>query len=500
MTGKFLRSIIVMSVVFVFGGSAVFASNLDYATNNGPEFFRNPAGRSSAQDSADIATNNPAGTIRMKDGFFINASNQTVIKKYTVEDKQTGQDYESNEPDLFVPNLYLVWNPVSSKFGFWSHIGIIGGGGTLYYPDGAPVVNRVIAAGMAGVDDGIAGMASHNPGYTTYFSGLTADKFLTPAGMLSAYNIIKDKYHFSVRQQSYQICQSLGTTYSVSDNLSIAAGVRIIESSKKYGIYQSVGVDSADKFIDVEMSAFGAQGILGINYRPFHSLNLALTYETVGKMKYKVNVKSNGSDAWGTLSKSLTDALGMEDGKTYNYDMPHRFMSGATYDITPDFDVTLCGILYINDGFGVKVETGTNDEHSLRYMNKYSYEVGTGFDLKVTKQIIWSAGFVIDNMNQNNAYMNEVNYHPNAYIVNTGFMFIVNDQLNVSIGFGRNFFPDTDNDKNKAYNDEPGIAEPALTGNLGSLNAAMGGNELSRDLRFKKETWVTAVGAQYKLL
>ncbi|HNX59345.1 MAG TPA: hypothetical protein PKK43_09605 [Spirochaetota bacterium] len=499
MIGKILGFIIMLSICFLSTGGFVFASNLDYATNNGPEYFRNPAGRSSAQDSADIATNNPAGTIRMKEGFFVNISNQTVIKKYTVEDRSTGQDYESNEPDLLVPNLFLVWNPAKSNIGFWSHIGIIGGGGTLYYPDGAPVVNRVIAAGMAGVDAGAAGKASYNSGYNTYFSGLSADKFTTMAGMLSAYNIIKDKYHFSVRQQSYQICQSLGSTYSVTDNLSVAAGVRIIESRKTYGVYQSVGVDSADKFIDVKMNAFGAQGILGINYKPVQSLNLALTYETVGKMKYKVKVGSNGSDEWGTLSKSLTDALGMEDGKTYNYDMPHRFMSGMTYNVTSYLDVTLCGILYINDGFGVKIETGTDDEHSLRYMNKYSYEVGTGFDLKIMEQIVWSAGFVVDNMNQNTGYMNEVNYHPNAYIVNTGFMFLVNDKLNVSIGFGRNFFPDTDNDKNKAYNDEPGIAEPALTGSLGSLNAAMGGSELSRDLRFKKETWVTAVGAQYKL-
>jgi hypothetical protein len=32
------------------------------------------------------------------------------------------------------------------------------------------------------------------------------------------------------------------------------------------------------------------------------------------------------------------------------------------------------------------------------------------------------------------------------------------------------------------------------------LNNAMGGSELARDLTFKKETWITAVGAQYNLL
>lgn len=486
---------LILSCLILFSAAAnAFASNLDYATNNGPEYFRNPAGRISAQDSADIAANNPAGTIRMGDGFFVNVSNHTVIKKYTIEDKQTGKNYESNKPDLFVPNLYAVWNPAGSKINAWSHVGIIGGGGALYYPDGAPVVNRVIAAGMAGIDAGYAALGVNGP-----FSGLTPAQIAADGG-ITAYNTIKNKYHFSVMQQSYQFCQTLGSTYSVADNLSVAFGARVVESTKTNKIYHSEGISSSTKFIDVEMTATGVQGILGVNYRPVSPLNLAFTYESVNKMKYKVNVKSNGSDTWGKLSQTLTDALGMEDGKSFNYDMPHRFMLGATYDITPSFDVTIGSILYINDGFGVEIETGTNDSHELKYLNKYAYEIGIGYDWKITKQIVWSAGVVWDNTNQNSAYMNEVNFHPYAIVVNTGFMFKVNEKLNVSFGFGRNFFPNTSNNSSKAYNDESGIAEPALTGSLGTLNAAMGGNELARGLTFKKETWITAVGAQYNFM
>jgi long-subunit fatty acid transport protein len=494
---KRLFSALIPACLALFAAAGgVFASNLDYATNNSPEFFRNPAGRLSAQDSADIAANNPAGTVRMGDGLFVNVSNHTIIKKYTIEDRQTGKEYESNKPDLFVPNMFVVFNPANSRFSLWSHVGIIGGGGALYYPDGAPVVNRVIAAGMAGVDANYAAAGAANGP----FSGLAASNFATTAGLLNAYNTIINKYHFSVMQQSYQICQAFGTTYSFSDKFSVAAGARVVESSKTNKIYHSEGINSSSKFIDVEMTATGVQGILGVNYRPVQPLNLALTYESVNKMKYKVNVKSNGTDQWGKLSQMLTDKLGMEDGKSFNYDMPHRFMLGATYDITPSFDVTVGGILYINDGFGVKIETGTNDSHELKYLNKYAYEIGVGYDWKITSQILWSAGVMWDNTNQNSDYMNEVNFHPQAFVVNTGFMFKVNEKLNVSFGFGRNFFPDTNNDKNKAYSAEPGIAEPALTGSLGTLNAAMGGNELSRGLTFKKETWITAVGAQYNFL
>ena len=62
------RSLVLAGAVAAAGSA--YASNLDYATNNSPEFFRNPAGRTSASDSADIAANNPAGTVRMGFGIF----------------------------------------------------------------------------------------------------------------------------------------------------------------------------------------------------------------------------------------------------------------------------------------------------------------------------------------------------------------------------------------------------------------------------------------------
>ena len=86
---RLLKSAVCAAFLFAAAALPSFASNLDYATNNGPEFFRNPAGRVSAQDSADIATNNPAGSIRMGTGLFVNVSNQTIIKKYTIRDKTT---------------------------------------------------------------------------------------------------------------------------------------------------------------------------------------------------------------------------------------------------------------------------------------------------------------------------------------------------------------------------------------------------------------------------
>ena len=103
---RFLKRSVFSGLFLAAAAFPALASNLDYATNNSPEFFRNPSGRVSAQDSADIATNNPAGSIRMGTGLFVNVSNQTIIKKYTIRDQSTGQTYESNEPDLIVPNLY----------------------------------------------------------------------------------------------------------------------------------------------------------------------------------------------------------------------------------------------------------------------------------------------------------------------------------------------------------------------------------------------------------
>ena len=214
-------------------------------------------------------------------------------------------------------------------------------------------------------------------------------------------------------------------------------------------------------------------------------LNVAITYESVTKLKYKVDSKkdsSNPLDAEGQLSKELTAGLGYEDGKEFNLDMPHRFLFGARYNITKDFEVSVTGQIYIRD-FGVDMERGTSDSNMI-HVKKWAYEIGAGFDWQITERINWGAGFMYDEMNADEEYFTESTFKPSLFITGTGFTLKMNERVNVNLAVSRLFFFETENKKEKAY--------------AGANYVAAGAQ---KDLIFRKEhSWSIGIGMQYRFM
>ena len=70
---------LLISVAFV---SAAYAGGIDNKTNWSAEWVRT-LNRNAATDFADIAMYNPAGTVKLHEGFTINGSFQYGLKEYT---------------------------------------------------------------------------------------------------------------------------------------------------------------------------------------------------------------------------------------------------------------------------------------------------------------------------------------------------------------------------------------------------------------------------------
>jgi len=474
-------------------GSA-FASMVDYVTNNSPEYLKNPAGRNAATNSADTAANNPAGTIGMGDGFFVNASSQIIIKTYAVED-QTGGEYESYKTDPVVPNLYMVYNPKGQDWNIWSHVGVLGGGGSLIFPEGGGVGNRMILGAMA-EGDRQAALGYHGAGmddvktpfsklsYNEITGGMSLDPTLTPASgaAYAAYLMPMvggplQMYNFDVVQSSVQICQSLGSSYAITKDLTVAAGIRFVESKKKNVINYATGGAAKEKLVDLELTAWGVGGIMSVNYKVLPNLNLALTYESVTKLEYQVDSKLDGTTPEGALSAGLTSGLGYEDGKKFNLDMPHRVIFGAQYGVTKDFLVSFSFHGVFRTG-GVEMEKGTNNSDMIT-VEKFAYEIGTGFDWQITDRINWGLGVTYDCINANEEYFTESDFKPDLFITGTGFSIKVNDRLTANVAVSQLFFFDTKNDKAKAYDST---------------------NPFAQNLKFTKTGTSIGLGLQYKFL
>jgi len=453
---------LISSLVFMmFSVSGVFASQMDYITNNSPEYLKNPAGRNAATNSADAAANNPAGTRALGDGLYVNLSNQIILKEYAMIDKANDGEYESFKTDPILPNLYLVFNPKGQDWNLWSHIGVLGGGGGLVFPEGGPVGNNMLIGVMAKIETD----AMFSGAFAGYFSGTTNPAEIMPA---------LQKYNFDVVQSSVQICQSLGSSYAITKDLTVAAGIRFVESKKKNEINYATGGASKDKLVDIELNAWGVGGIISVNYKPLSNLNLALTYESVTKLEYDVESKMNGTSAEGLLSTMLTTGIGYEDGKKMNIDMPHRIIFGASYEITKDFVISACFHGIIRAG-GVDMEKGTNDS-SMIDVEKFAYEVGTGFDWQIAERINWGFGFTYDCINAKEEYFRESTFKPDLFVIGTGLSFKIDERLSATLAVSQLLFFDTENDNAKAY------------------------SGAGKDLKFTKIGTSVGVGVQYKFL
>ncbi|MCF8094433.1 MAG: hypothetical protein K9J79_03640, partial [Desulfobacteraceae bacterium] len=94
--GILVSGFVLAWTVAAFAGGAVNKNNLSV------EYLRT-MNRGATTNSADIAAYNPAGTVVLEDGLYLNTSVQHLKKEYV--NIIGGTEYETDEPST-VPELY----------------------------------------------------------------------------------------------------------------------------------------------------------------------------------------------------------------------------------------------------------------------------------------------------------------------------------------------------------------------------------------------------------
>ncbi|MEZ4567510.1 MAG: hypothetical protein R2860_11320 [Desulfobacterales bacterium] len=112
-------------------------ANIDQLSNMSTEWIRT-GNRNAATDSTDIVLYNPAGLVKMSEGFHLNVGNQSLFRspEHTFDlglpasngEKTRKQD----DPDLLLPNLYGAYN--TGDFSFFGGVYVPGGGATADFP------------------------------------------------------------------------------------------------------------------------------------------------------------------------------------------------------------------------------------------------------------------------------------------------------------------------------------------------------------------------------
>ncbi len=289
-----VRIVFCLLIVGLFCSSGLWAQ-IDNLSNMSTDWIR-MSNRNAATDSADIVIYNPAGLVKLKDGFHLSFSNQTLIRKPKHSfDLGMGfgvESYEQDSSDPIVPCLYMAYK--KNNWSVYGGIYIPGGGAVADYPLGS-INSRLISVMVLPI-----------------FGG--------------AYNTVSSH---SLEASSLYLTTTAGVAYAINDVFSVSAGVRYIMAKNKLKAHATFGdmtgfLPDLTMRVDGEDTANGAGAVFGLNISPGKGFNIGIHYET--KVKLDFETKINKDDFMGAV---------MVDGQMNRRDFPGMLGIGVSYDINP---------------------------------------------------------------------------------------------------------------------------------------------------------------------
>ena len=295
---KFLVFLCVAGLI-ASSASPLFAGGIENKHNWSAEWVRT-LNRNAATDSADAVAYNPAGVMKMDNGFYLNLTGQYALKDYS--NTFAGTEYDTDEPD-FVPSLFGLYK--QDKWAAYGAVTIVVAGGEVDYKNG---------------DTTTFGLAQ----------GIIA---ATPLDTLLDHRL---------KGESYFIGYTFGGAYTINDMVSVSLGLRYVDAFREFKGHATLGIGAAPGLfdttfnVDFEETGDGWGGIIGVNIAPTEELNIGLRYETETGIDLK--------------TKETTDDIGIvTDGFKRNRDLPALLGLGVAYTFNPKIRLEANLTYYFND-------------------------------------------------------------------------------------------------------------------------------------------------------
>ncbi len=180
---KRLFVLVSLSLVLIIPFSA--SAQMDNLANMSAKWIRSNV-RNAALDGADLVNYNPAGLVKLTDGFHISLNNQTLFRKpqHSFNIGMGAKSYEQDGADPFLPALYAAFK--KNKWAISTGIYVTGGGSTVNYTSGSINTNLLGAQQLGKV-----------PAF---------------------YTQLKDQ---SLKGSSYYLAVPVGFSYAISEKLSL---------------------------------------------------------------------------------------------------------------------------------------------------------------------------------------------------------------------------------------------------------------------------------------
>jgi long-chain fatty acid transport protein len=392
---KKLLAILCLSSLVLLTSSPLLAGGITNKQNFSVEYLRTSS-RNATTDSADAAVYNPAGVTRMEDGIYINTGAFYAFKDYS--NTIGGREYSSDEPSI-VPSLIGLY-----KKGKWAAFGaftIPYGGGKVVYDQGDATTMGYGTLLMAG-----ANYALTQPPYN-----------LPPAPYYST--IISQ----SIEAESIGYGLTIGGAYQFNDTISIALGVRYINSNKEaraaMTIGSGLGMPPTSFNIDYEETADGLGGFIGLDITPQDSINIGLRYETSTKLDYKTSVNRD-------------DTGMLVNGAKTREDLPGLLGIGLGYRINPDLKLDMSLTYYLEK---------SADRQAARFHDvSNGYDLGIALEFVISPKLKGSLGYMYTNITMDPDDMQPEAAELDANTFCGGIVYTFKTGLELNLGVMKNIY------------------------------------------------------------
>ncbi len=400
--------------------TTVFAGGVVNKTNWSAEYIRT-MNRNAATDYADIVFYNPAGTVHMDRGGFLNVSAHYFPKLYehTISSSPipgVNGKYESDEPSV-VPGLFTVYN--TGRWALFFGVSNTVGGGKVIYDDGSLTTAALGAGVISGINTNI----------------------LTPGGVppTALYNTIKSQ---EIEAEAMGPGYMIGGAYRVNDQFSLSMGIRYIDAQKTAKGKVTIGNmgnpipninDDITGVVDYEWDAQGVGGIFGINYKPSRDTTIAARYETLTSLRYNYTVKED--------NLNILALQGITTGTTKREDHPATLGLGVSDRFSPKLRAETNLTYYFN--------SDADWEGAQRYF-KNGFDAGVAVEYAITPELLGSIGYMYTSIGMKSKYANEFtanlpeNPNLDAHSIGLGGAYKVNPNLDLNFGLGGVFYVDDD--------------------------------------------------------
>ena len=440
-----LKSLITLSIALLSSTTAIFAGGILTNTNLSARFARIMA--LEASTNADAAYYNPAGTIKLSEGFHFSFSNQSVFQERIITSSfapMTGtgsKEYLGKATAPVVPSLQGVYR--TGNWAFSGNLAVTGGGGKATFDKGLPSFESQIATLVPLINAYSPALVGAIPGASLTSKGYSVNQYMDGT--------------------NYIFGAQLGGAYKINEMFSVYGGFRLNV------VHNSYNGQLTDLKLDIDAKGLGAIGFPDhsglMNPTPIFGLvnnSAAIPQALKDKLQLPGKIAGEGAyleskqSGWGVapivgfhfshqglnigakyefktaldvVNKTAKDDTGMfGDGVNTAHDTPALFTVGASYDILPSLTAS-AGFHYFFD------KDASMANNKQRYLTGNTKEYLAGIEYRIDEMFLVSMGGQITRYGLGDGFQSDLSFSVNSYSLGLGGAVNLSKNVQLNIGY-----------------------------------------------------------------